>query len=193
MSGDGSQDIRLDPQHLKALAHPLRVRLLGLLREGGPSTATKLAERLGQSSGATSYHLRQLAAYGFVVEDEDAGAAGRERWWRAAHRRTILGKEEVRQAPIEAEGFLRAVAADVFNHIDAFVTELPTLPPEWDNASMLSDAMFRLTCAEATALRAELVELLERHREDGPGVEAPPDAERVILQIQLMPQLRGER
>ncbi|MBU2662417.1 winged helix-turn-helix domain-containing protein [Actinoplanes bogorensis] len=69
-------------------AHPLRVRLLNLLRERGPSTASKLAELLGQSSGATSYHLRQLAAYGFV---EDAGCGtGRERWWQATSARTDL-------------------------------------------------------------------------------------------------------
>jgi DNA-binding transcriptional ArsR family regulator len=54
--------VMLDPHNLRGLAHPLRVRLLGLLRSDGSSTATRLAERLGQSSGATSYHLRQLAA-----------------------------------------------------------------------------------------------------------------------------------
>jgi DNA-binding transcriptional ArsR family regulator len=61
--------VRLRAEMLRGIAHPLRVRLLDLLREDGPSTATRLAERTGQSSGATSYHLRQLAAYGFVVEE----------------------------------------------------------------------------------------------------------------------------
>jgi DNA-binding transcriptional ArsR family regulator len=188
---EAALDVRLDPQSLKALAHPLRVRLLGLLREDGPSTATKLAERLGQSSGATSYHLRQLAIHGFVVEDEDQSSGGRERWWRSAHVRTILSKEQVRNTPVEAEGFLRAVAADAYRHIESFVAELPTLPSEWDDASMVSDVLLRLTCEEATALRRDLLDLVERYREDVPGAEPPPDAERIILQIQLMPQLRG--
>ena len=73
---------RLDPPALKALAHPLRVRILGSLRRTGPATATVLAGRLGESSGLTSYHLRVLAAHDFVVEDTEQGA-GRERWWRA--------------------------------------------------------------------------------------------------------------
>jgi predicted transcriptional regulator len=62
-----------DPRSLRGLAHPLRLHLLGLLRADGPATASQLAARTGQSSGATSYHLRQLAAYGFVVEDTGRG------------------------------------------------------------------------------------------------------------------------
>ncbi|NEE24033.1 helix-turn-helix transcriptional regulator, partial [Streptomyces sp. SID7982] len=51
----------VDARTLRSLAHPLRIRLLNTLREFGPATASKLGERLGESSGATSYHLRQLA------------------------------------------------------------------------------------------------------------------------------------
>nr|WP_284288313.1 helix-turn-helix domain-containing protein [Angustibacter aerolatus] len=41
------------------MAHPLRVRILGMLRSDGADTATGLANRLGLSSAATAYHLRQ--------------------------------------------------------------------------------------------------------------------------------------
>ena len=78
--------VRLDARSLRGLAHPLRVRLLGLLREHGPATASGLARTVGESSGVTSYHLRQLAEHGLVVEDEVPDASRRERWWRAAHR-----------------------------------------------------------------------------------------------------------
>ena len=86
---DGSR-IHLDARSLRGLAHPVRLKVLGRLREGGPSTATALAAELGESSGVTSYHLRQLAQYGFVVEDDTPRASRRERWWRAAHRTTVL-------------------------------------------------------------------------------------------------------
>src|SRR5262245_37189162 len=72
------------PTQLRVLAHPLRSRLLGSLRLDGPATATSLAARLGTNSGATSYHLRQLAAAG-IVEDDPDRSTGRERVWRAAH------------------------------------------------------------------------------------------------------------
>ncbi|NUT30943.1 MAG: helix-turn-helix transcriptional regulator, partial [Streptomyces sp.] len=74
----------LDARTLRGLAHPLRMQLLSALRRGGPATASQLAEKLGESSGATSYHLRQLAAYGFVEDAPDHGK-GRERWWQAVH------------------------------------------------------------------------------------------------------------
>jgi DNA-binding transcriptional ArsR family regulator len=69
-----------DVRALRALAHPLRNRLLALLRLHGPSTASRLGELVGESSGSTSYHLRQLAKHGFVREVEGKGTA-RERWW----------------------------------------------------------------------------------------------------------------
>src|SRR6266540_1994464 len=76
-----------DVGSLKAVAHPLRLRLLGSLRIEGPATATDLARKLGESSGATSYHLRQLAKYGFIEDDPEQPNA-RDRRWRAAHRYT---------------------------------------------------------------------------------------------------------
>ena len=63
----------LDMESLKALSHPLRVQLLDALSVYGPATASGLAERLGESSGATSYHLRQLERHGFVRELQARG------------------------------------------------------------------------------------------------------------------------
>jgi len=70
----------LGPAALRALAHPLRIRILDLLPSHGPLTASKLGEIVGESSGSTSYHLRQLAKHGLVREVEGRGTA-RERWW----------------------------------------------------------------------------------------------------------------
>jgi DNA-binding transcriptional ArsR family regulator len=77
---------RTDVNAMRALSHPLRLELLDRLRTEGPATASLLAQRIGESSGATSYHLRQLARYGFVEEDV-RDAKGRERWWRHRERR----------------------------------------------------------------------------------------------------------
>lgn len=179
----------LDPHNLRGLAHPLRVKLLGLLRQDGPSTATKLAQRLGQSSGATSYHLRQLAAYGFVVEDAEKTGPGRERWWKAMSSRTDLPWETAREAPADAEGFFRGVAAALFQRIDGFLSELATIPPKWDEGWTLSDSVLRLTPAESKRLLRELREVVRRYRDDIPGAEAdaPKGAERVAIQLQLLP------
>src|SRR5262252_6744738 len=70
-----------DPRALRALAHPLRLSLLGLLRTEGPLTATQAGELLGESSASCSFHLRQLAKYGLA--EEAGGGQRRERPWRA--------------------------------------------------------------------------------------------------------------
>ena len=75
---DAEHTVTPDARTLRGLAHPVRVRIIGMLRQDGPSTATKLGERLGLSSAATSYHLRQLATYGFIAEADELGQ-GRER------------------------------------------------------------------------------------------------------------------
>jgi DNA-binding transcriptional ArsR family regulator len=176
------REVRLDPTTLRGLAHPLRLRILGQLRENGPATATTLADRLGQSTGATSYHLRQLATYGFVVEDPERNV-GRERWWKAAHDRTIL---DVDALDPDAEGYMRAVAAQYAERVDRWVAGLATIPPAWLEALTLSDWRLRLTPAEGERLKAELSALAERYRQDGAG-DPPDGAERVVLQVHLMP------
>ena len=55
-------------------------RIYDILSQYGPQTASSLAERLGESSGSTSYHLRALAKQDLIREATDRGT-GRERWW----------------------------------------------------------------------------------------------------------------
>ncbi|GAB3139927.1 helix-turn-helix domain-containing protein [Micromonospora sonneratiae] len=179
-------EVRPSPTTLRGLAHPLRVRMLNLLREHGPATATLLAARLGQSTGATSYHLRQLAQYGFVVEDPDRGA-GRERWWKAAHGGTLLDGTVGGEAAAEVETYLRAVASLYAERVDRWLGERPTLSEEWQRTSTLSNWRLRLTATEAAELHDEIFALLDRYRRDTPDIPAPAGAEPVVLQAQLMP------
>ena len=78
---DDEKSIRLDERQIRVLAHPLRARIPGLLRTNGPATATDLARMLDTNSGATSYHLRQLAHVGLVIDTGEG--QGRRREWRA--------------------------------------------------------------------------------------------------------------
>ncbi|MBM2617835.1 winged helix-turn-helix transcriptional regulator [Actinoplanes sp. LDG1-06] len=177
---DSDDGARLDPRTLRGLAHPLRVRMLNLLRERGPSTASKLAELLGQSSGATSYHLRQLATYGFV---EDAGGgSGRERWWRAAHARTDLDADTGRAAGEATEGYLRAVATADFQRVEATIGDLPGMSEAWQNAFFLGTEQPLLSATQAVELRGRIKALIDEYAE-----AAPADAARVSVQWQILP------
>ena len=179
------EPVALNPATLRGLAHPLRVRLLNLLRERGPSTASKLADQLGQSSGATSYHLRQLAAHGFVADEPGRGNA-RERWWRASHAKTTLNAETGRADPAAAEGYLRAVLTADFQRVESFLSELPTVPREWQDAVDFSSVPRRLTPARAAEMRDRIAAVIA----DFPD-EDLPGAERVRVQTQVFPTSLG--
>jgi predicted ArsR family transcriptional regulator len=73
-----------DPRAMRALAHPLRLALLELLWREGSVNATEAAAELGESQASCSFHLRQLAKFGFVQEVE--GVRGRARPWRLSRR-----------------------------------------------------------------------------------------------------------
>lgn len=186
-----SNTVVLDAKGLRALAHPVRVQLVGLLRKFGPSTATRLAERLGVNSGTASYHLRQLGDARFVEEDTERGNA-RERWWRAVHQSTWFSDRELaEQEPEAALAYLQSVAAVYTLRTQRALGEIQTMPERWRGTFDMSDWALRLTPEEAVDLRQELYALLARYRVDGPdtAAEAPEGAERVSLITQILPEL----
>ncbi|HEY1156908.1 MAG: helix-turn-helix domain-containing protein [Streptomyces sp.] len=181
----------LDAKGLRALAHPVRVQLVGLLRKYGPSTATRLAERLGINSGTASYHLRQLGAAGFVEEDAERGNA-RERWWRSVHQMTEFSDRELADREPEATlAYLQSVAAIYTLRAQRTLNELQTMPGAWRDTFDMSDWALRLTPEEAGALRQELRDVIARYRRDIPeaAADAPEGAERVAVVTHLLPEL----
>jgi DNA-binding transcriptional ArsR family regulator len=55
-----------DPRLIKALAHPLRVRILSILETRDMASPNEMADELGVSLGVMSYHVRRLHALGFL-------------------------------------------------------------------------------------------------------------------------------
>jgi DNA-binding MarR family transcriptional regulator len=139
------------------------VRLLGLLRLEGPATATGLAGKVGESSGTTSYHLRQLAAADLIVEDTGRGNA-RERWWRAAQDSTEMHGEmwadDPEMKPV-ADAYMGAILTAYTARARAFLDTADSWPRRWQRASEMSDYNLSLTAAETTRLNAAVRELLE--------------------------------
>lgn len=178
-----------DVRALRALAHPLRNRLLGLLRLDGPSTATLLGKRVGESSGSTSYHLRQLAAYGFVEEVPDHGT-GRERWWRARHRMTSWRRDEVggQEGVDEVQDELtRLQVAGHARVLDAWADQRERLGPAWNAAASINDYALRLTPPQARALAEELFAVLDRWLEQHPPAEPAEGSELVSVLLDVVP------
>jgi DNA-binding transcriptional ArsR family regulator len=185
----------LDSGALKALAHPLRVRLHGALREGGPATASMLAERLGESSGATSYHLRVMAAHGFVEEDTSRGTA-RERWWQLTHdmlswrTEAFLGDADDRAAEQWLSGYLGRRAA---GWIDDWLARRDDVDEAWAAAGEQNDYGGDMTPEQVRAMLADIHEVVLRHvdaagRALASGEVDAADARFVRLLVYALPQ-----
>lgn len=157
--------VRLTSRQIRVLAHPLRVRLLGRLRAEGPATATGLAGVLGTNTGATSYHLRQLAEAGLVVEEERSGG-GRQRWWRAAHDLSSWRRSYYLDDPdaTAAAEWLEAFQVNRFVELaEQWRRGLPDEPVEWRDTGGLSDYRLDMNAEQVRALMSEIDELVARH------------------------------
>ncbi|MGY0059943.1 ArsR/SmtB family transcription factor [Streptomyces sp. LZ34] len=166
-----------DPAALKALAHPLRLKILRHLGTSGPATSTTLASALGENTGTLSYHLRQLERGGFI-EDIPERSSGRERWWRAV--RSV----DIRRPP---QGELTEAERAVVGELDRLRLEedmslarrFTLEEPDSEGWMRGSRSLSHLTKEELDAFHDAYLELLARFAR-GPE-EAPPDARPVLL------------
>jgi DNA-binding transcriptional ArsR family regulator len=191
--------LELDAATLKALAHPLRVQILRILKQREQASVTSLAAELGESTGATSYHLRQLARHGFVEETaapapaapEERRAVGRrQRFWRMAvdeiHMTgsALLSNEETR----EAAGFLlRELQSTRARRLAHWLATSTTWPDEWQRAASDLDGTLTLDPTQTRALADELHAVVARYRE----LESREGARRVEVQYAVFPSDPG--
>jgi DNA-binding transcriptional ArsR family regulator len=177
---------------LRALAHPLRLQLLQALQAEGPATASQLGRLLGQSSGATSYHLRALHRAGMVMEAEQRN--GRERWWQRIPERVHLPTFIAPDATDAERKGLQAAHAQV----ESFLVEDDEkallrwyeirygLPLEWQQSQWIGGFRIYATRQQVAEFGEAVLELAEPLRQ-------PPeedDSERLELHFtfRVLPQ-----
>jgi DNA-binding transcriptional ArsR family regulator len=148
-----------DARTMRALAHPVRIALLEELVLGGALTATELGERIGESPTTCSFHLRQLAKYGFV--EEAGGGKGRARPWRLTAIGISFGNTHDDPATEIAAGALsRLVRERQLGRYSTWTETRGTYPREWRDAADDSEYLFYLTPAELKELSQEIADLL---------------------------------
>ncbi|HET7523686.1 MAG TPA: winged helix-turn-helix domain-containing protein, partial [Acidimicrobiales bacterium] len=127
-----------DPRALRAMAHPTRLALVGLLRREGPLTATQAAAYVGESPSSCSFHLRQLEKWGLV--EEAGGGRGRERPWKATAEVTSWRRASVQGDTGAARTALdRVLAQRYLDQIVAWFERRSDEPQEWQELSGLGD------------------------------------------------------
>ncbi|GLY02649.1 MULTISPECIES: helix-turn-helix domain-containing protein [Actinoplanes] len=174
---------------LRALAHPMRMRILGSLRIDGPATSALLARRLGTDSGQTSHHLRLLNKHGFVEDAPELGrgARGRERWWKASQETTSWPDDPDELGPGSADVIraLNRAARRVWDDVVETYRDQAARgewSAEWQAAGGFGDTAIRTTPSRLAELRTAMRELIDSYE-----VEPAPDTETVVVMVQAYP------
>ncbi|MFG1776577.1 winged helix-turn-helix domain-containing protein [Micromonospora sp. NPDC049048] len=151
-----------DPKALRGYAHPLRMALIGLLRQQGPMTATQAAERLGESVPNCSFHLRQLAKYGLA--ERAPGADARERPWRATALNTSWDDTSNDPQTRAAIDELSAVQLALYvRKAEEFLARRAEESTAWRAVTGFGDQQVYVTAEEMAALRARIDDLLTEY------------------------------
>ncbi|MDT8911092.1 winged helix-turn-helix domain-containing protein [Amycolatopsis sp. PS_44_ISF1] len=147
-----------DSRVLAAMSHPLRRRLLDLLKLDGPATASALAEKTGQAVGNVSHHLKVLAGASLVEEAPELARDRRERWWRRPSSALSWSSADFVDDPV-------ADAAETLN-LDrqsslarAWLASAETEPPLWRFSSFSNETWARLSAAELAELNERVIAL----------------------------------
>ena len=181
-----------DPRVLRAIAHPVRNRVLSELSATGAMRAADVARELDIPANQASFHLRQLAKYGLVEEAPDEARDKRDRVWRVAAQRGIrLNLRELGESPggkAAVSVFLRTAIAKAYRMIDhAYSTESSE-----DSFRSVTDESVKLTKAEAKELAQELDEVLRRWGDRTRGRSPDRRTYQVFMVVQPHPDAAPE-
>ncbi|HEX5729104.1 helix-turn-helix domain-containing protein [Microbacterium sp.] len=159
-----ADDRVLDTGALRALAHPLRVQIYDILSQYGPQTASSLAEKLGESTGSTSYHLRALAKQDLIQECTDRGT-GRERWWERPVGGVSFANADAMKTPA-GRAATQIVMNEFFRNrqeqLMRFIHDgLSSSAVPWQSGSLISTATTRLTPEQSQELSAKIMALID--------------------------------
>jgi DNA-binding transcriptional ArsR family regulator len=154
-----------DSRVLAAMSHPLRRRLLSLLKLDGPATASMLAQRTGQAVGNLSHHLRVLAAASLIEEAPELARDRRERWWRRTAP-TLTWSASDFTGDVVSDAVARAAESINLDRQLAPLSQWAQAADEekarWPYGPFSIDSWMRVTDAELAQFSAEMLALVRR-------------------------------
>jgi Helix-turn-helix domain len=149
-----------DARTLRALAHPVRIALIEALTfAGGAMTATEAGELIGETPTTCSFHLRQLAKYGFV--EEAGGGKGRARPWRVTSIGYSLSSvHDDPEAEIASNAVMRLWRERTLGRYQTWQETKATYPRRWREAAADDEYLLYVTADELDQLHKEMTDLL---------------------------------
>lgn len=165
-----------DLDALKVFTHPLRIRLYRALYTAGEATASHLSDQVDEAVSLVSYHLRKMAAHGFIVEAPEKGSDGRERWWKLSTERGFSFRSRDFADRPEGVAVLNEVTRQLLatrgERYERYLNQQAAWPREWTDAAFSSEYMPRLTAAELQEMAEEIGALMGRWTERGRAADA---------------------
>lgn len=144
---------------MRALSHPLRVRILTSLPADRPVRVCDVADAVGIAPNAASFHLKQLEKGGLVARTEGpAGSTKRETWYAPVrnsmftHDPSTVPQDQHAAHLAQLRTYLMAEALDRVEAVCASVAaQLETKPESSKASGVHSFAAVHLTHTQATA------------------------------------------
>ena len=172
-----------DPRVLRAIAHPVRNRILTELDAHGPLRAADVARLLGIPANSASFHLRQLAKFSLVEEDPGAARDKRDRVWKLTQEAGYdVSIGEIEKAPggkAASAVFRRTKEAWTHHLVEEAYGDDRT--PGIHRA--VTEQAVRLTKSEARTMTEELVDVVDEWRKRTQGGQDDDRRTYHVLQI----------
>jgi Helix-turn-helix domain len=177
-----------DPRYLRALAHPLRWRIIDLLRTEGTATVTRCSQVLGESTASCSYHLAMLAKYGYI---RAVPGEGREKPWRIADRYGPMSLLPQGSSAEEAMASDAAIAAHLDYEAgqlkDFFLRRREVEPEDWRNTWTMASQISWMTPAQVKDIGSRIGQILNDAAAADDPATRPPDARPMRLFLANIP------
>ncbi|MEU7852997.1 helix-turn-helix domain-containing protein [Nonomuraea sp. NPDC049141] len=157
-----------DSRVLAAMAHPVRRRLLDLLKLDGAGTASALAQRTGEAVGNVSHHLRALAAAGLIEEAPELARDRRERWWRRTSEKLCWSSADFAE---DAAGEAIARALESLNlerqvgHVRRWADQPQSEQERWQRGPFSTETWIQATDDELAQFAAEIIAVMDKWAE----------------------------
>lgn len=191
--GDAIATINQD-SILLAVANPLRMRILGLLRIQGEKNVGQISELIGVAPGSVSFHLRKLAEAGMVQQDVKPQGDARKSWWKATYqamRPAVRDDEDHEQQDRDGEdanyAYRRAVAVAYESVYERYLDAMPDLPRQWQAVGLSEDRTIELTPEETEEMSRDFDELARKWEERARSASNHEGKRQVALILQAFP------
>jgi DNA-binding transcriptional ArsR family regulator len=166
-----------DAAVLKAIAHPLRRRLMDVLRVDGASMPSVLARSTGQAVANVSHHLRVLAEAGLIEEAPELARNRKEHWWRMVDKRLAWNPNDFPGEPAVAEAAESLGLQRQVELVSTWLGSPASRTEPWTDSAFSTDSWLRLSPAELAALAQEIQDVISRYE----GRPDTPDREPVFV------------